>query len=94
MQILVILRKTKWRRDRFLRVDLLRFAPHSIIPQMLDIHTNLNVALTRRINDRSLRTFQNAMVFWKTGSVAQKSIFTSNNDSQSKTSADKATCFG
>jgi len=39
---------------------------------MLDIHPNLNVALTRRINDRSLRTFHKQWSFGKRGALERK----------------------
>ena len=44
--------------------------PVSTIPPTLDTHLHLHVALSRT-NRRSLRTFQKAMLFQKSGSIGQ-----------------------
>jgi hypothetical protein len=51
----------------FLRV--FPFFHVSVIPPLLHTHLRLHVALTRRTNGRSLRTFQNGVLFWKSGSI-------------------------
>ena len=55
------------RRQVFLRV--LQFFLVSIIPPVLQSHLHLHVALNTRTNGRSQRTFQNAVLFWKSGSA-------------------------
>jgi hypothetical protein len=49
-----------------------RFSPVSTIPLMLHTHLYLNVALIRRMNGRSLESFQNTILFRKSGSIGYK----------------------
>ena len=48
---------------------LLRVSPVNIIPPISHIYLHLHLALTRRVNGRSLGTFQKAMLFRKSGSI-------------------------
>ena len=50
-------------------LPILRFSPVNIIPLVLHIHLHLHVALTSRTNGRVLGTFQQTVLFRKTGSV-------------------------
>jgi len=59
----------------FLRV--LRFSPVSVSPQMLSTDLLLRITVTWRTNGQSLETFQNPMLFRKSGSIRQKSTFSS-----------------
>jgi hypothetical protein len=49
-------------------LPVLRFSPVTIIPPMLHTHLHLRVTLTRKTNRQSLGTFQQALLFRKTGS--------------------------
>ena len=51
----------------FLRI--LPFSPPSINPPMLHTHLHLHVALTRKTNGRSLRTFHDSLFFRISGVV-------------------------
>ena len=49
--------------------DYLGFTLSIVIPPMLHTHLNLRVVLTRRMNRRSLGTFQQAVLFRKSGNI-------------------------
>jgi hypothetical protein len=51
----------------FLRV--LRIPSVSVIPPMFHTHLRIHVVLTRRTKGRSLGSFQNAVLFWKSRSI-------------------------
>ena len=54
----------------FLRVP--RFYPVSIISLMFHIHLHMHVALIRRTNNRSLGTFQKAVLFRELGNIGKE----------------------
>ena len=57
-------------------IRVLQFSPLNNIPPILHNHLHLHVALSTRPNERSLETFENAMLFRKSGSMGSKSTFT------------------
>lgn len=59
-------------------VPALLFPPVNIFSPTLHIHLPLHVDLTRKTDKRrSLRIFQKAVLFWKSGRIGWKSIINS-----------------